>query len=43
MGRLGLADQANNFYTYFVGRDPILDGIEVDFVADDDSKRGETK
>jgi hypothetical protein len=41
--RLGLADQANNFYTYFLGRDPILDGIEVDFVANDDSKRGATK
>jgi hypothetical protein len=36
--RLGAADQANNFHTYFEGRDPILTGITVNFVAE----KGET-
>ena len=35
--RLGLADQANNFYTYFVGREEILNGITINFLADEDA------
>jgi hypothetical protein len=32
--RLGAADQANNFHTYFAGRDPILTGITVSFLEE---------
>jgi hypothetical protein len=30
--RLGIADAANNMYTYFLGRDEEIDGIYVDYV-----------
>ncbi|MGH9322185.1 MAG: hypothetical protein ACRD3V_20155, partial [Vicinamibacteria bacterium] len=34
--RLGLGDGANNFNTYFAGREAILEGITVDFLPEDE-------
>ncbi len=41
LARLGVADQANNFRTYFEGRDEILTGIWVNFL--EESKETETE
>lgn len=37
--RLGAADRANNFHTYYEDRDPILTGITVTFVEDTKKER----
>ncbi|MGH9323430.1 MAG: hypothetical protein ACRD3V_26545 [Vicinamibacteria bacterium] len=40
--RLGIADEARNFYTYFLGRDEELEGLSVDFIHDEDDKEEAT-
>jgi len=39
--RLGIADEANNFHTYFDGREKILTGITVNFLGEDDARETE--
>ncbi len=39
--RLGIADEANNFHTYFDGREKILTGITVNFLEEDDKTETE--
>jgi len=35
IARFGISDQARNYRTYFLGRDPILDGVYVKFYGDE--------
>src|SRR3990172_11281984 len=39
--RLGIADEANNFHTYFDGREKILTGITVNSLGEDDARETE--
>jgi hypothetical protein len=38
LARLGVADEANNFQTYFEGRDKLVTGISVNFLAEEEEK-----
>jgi hypothetical protein len=38
LARLGVADQANNFETYFEGRDKLVTGITVNFLEEEEKK-----
>jgi hypothetical protein len=40
--RLGIADAARNFHTYFAGRDAELEGLTVNFINDEEEKKSKT-
>ncbi len=42
LARLGIADEANNYKTYFEGRDKLVTGITVNFLVEEEEKETES-